>query len=71
VPSRQREGKQKGDLEHDKDEEMDYQDAKRALKAIYDHSSSNSSTNEHHKALHVMYGVPWDITSQRIVKTFR
>jgi hypothetical protein len=46
------------DPEHDKDDKMDYQDAKRALKALYDHSSSNTSTDEHRKVLHVMYGVP-------------
>jgi hypothetical protein len=40
VPSRQREGKQKVDPEDAKDEEMEYQDAKRALKAVYDHSTS-------------------------------
>jgi hypothetical protein len=35
VPSCQREGKQKVDSEVDVDEEMEYQDAKRALKAVY------------------------------------
>jgi hypothetical protein len=35
---------QAGDKE--KDEEMSFQDAKRALKAVYGHSGSNSSTDE-------------------------
>jgi hypothetical protein len=35
---------------------MAFQDAKRALKAIYDHSDSNSNTNERRKQLHIMYG---------------
>jgi hypothetical protein len=48
---------------------LEYQDAKRALKAIYDHS--DSSTDEHRKMLHVMYGGSWDITSWCIVKTLR
>jgi hypothetical protein len=51
----------------DKEEKMEYQDAKRTLKAVYDHS--NSSTDEHHKVLHVMFGGSWDITSRRVIKT--
>jgi hypothetical protein len=54
MPSRQWKGKQKVDPEEDKEEEMEYQDAKRTLKAVYDHSDSN--TDEHHKVLHVMFG---------------
>jgi hypothetical protein len=42
---------------------MEFQDNKRALKVIYGHSDSDSSTNEHHKTLHIMYGVSCDITS--------
>jgi hypothetical protein len=45
------------------------QDAKRALKVVYGISDSESSDNEHRKALHVMFGGSWDITSRRIVKT--
>jgi hypothetical protein len=48
---------------------MEYQDAKRALKAVYDHSNSDSSIDQRRKTLHVMYGGSWDITSQRIIKT--
>jgi hypothetical protein len=69
VPSRQWEGKQKADLEEDKEEKMEYQDAKRTLKAVYDHS--DSSTDEHHKVLHVMFGGSWDITSRCVIKTLR
>jgi hypothetical protein len=59
------------DLEEDKDEEMEFQNAKRTLNAVYDHSDSDSdsSTNEHHKTLHVMYGGSWGITSHRVIKT--
>jgi hypothetical protein len=39
------------------------------LKAVYGHSNSESSDNEHRKALHVMFGGFWDITSRHIVKT--
>jgi hypothetical protein len=63
APSRQREGKQKMNLQEEKDVEMEFQDAKRALKAVYGHSESKSSDNEHRKALHVMFGGSWDITS--------
>jgi hypothetical protein len=51
------------DPEEDKDEEMEFQDTKRVLRAVYDHSDSDSSTDEHRKMLHVMYGGSWDITS--------
>jgi hypothetical protein len=44
---------------------MEFQDAKRALKVVYDHSDSDSSTDEHRKQLHIMYGGSWDITSKR------
>jgi hypothetical protein len=47
---------QKAILENGKDEELEYQDAKRALKEVYDHSDSDSSTDDHHKTLHVLYG---------------
>jgi hypothetical protein len=39
------------------------------LKAVYGHSDSESSDNEHRKVLHVMFGGSWDITFRRIVKT--
>jgi hypothetical protein len=55
----------------DKGEEMEYQDAKRVLKAVYGHSDSDSSTDEHRKMLHEMYGGCWDITSRCIIKTLR
>jgi hypothetical protein len=48
---------------------MEFQDARRALKTVYDHSDSESSDNECHKMLHVMFEDSWDITSRRIVKT--
>jgi hypothetical protein len=47
---------------------LEFQDAKRALKVVYGHSDSDSSTDEHHKQLHVMYGGSWDITFRRVVK---
>jgi hypothetical protein len=68
TPCRQREGKQKV-APVEKDEEMEFQNAKRALKAIYGHSDFESSDKEHHKALHIMFGGSWDITSRRVVKT--
>jgi hypothetical protein len=45
------EGKQQDVHEDDKekDEEMAFQDTKSALKAVYGHSDSDSSTDEHHK----------------------
>jgi hypothetical protein len=69
APSRQREGKQK--IGKREEEEMEFQDAKRALKAVYGNSDSESSGNERRKTLHVMFGGSWDITSQRVVKTLR
>jgi hypothetical protein len=48
---------------------MEFQDAKRAMKAVYGHSNSESSDNECHKVLHIMFGGSWDIMSQRIVNT--
>jgi hypothetical protein len=47
---------------------MEFQDARRALKAVYGHFDSESSDNERRKALPVMFGGSWDITSKRIVK---
>jgi hypothetical protein len=47
----------------------EFQDARRALKAVYGHSDSESSDNEHRKVLHVMFRGSWDITSRRIIKT--
>jgi hypothetical protein len=64
VPSHQWEGKK---VDKEKDEEMEFQDAKRVLKAVY--SNSDSSDNECRKALHVMFGGSWDFTSRHIIKT--
>jgi hypothetical protein len=50
---------------------MEFQDAKRALKAMYGHSDSESSDNERCKALHIMFGGSWAIMSRRVVKTLR
>jgi hypothetical protein len=50
---------------------MAFQNTKREMKAIYCHSNSENSDNEHHKALHIMFGGSWDITSQCVVKTLR
>jgi hypothetical protein len=50
---------------------MEFQDAKRALKAIYGHFDSKSSDNERRKTLHVMFGGSWAIMSMRVVKTLR
>jgi hypothetical protein len=47
---------------------MEFQNAKRALKAVYSHSDSNSSNNERRNQLPVMYGGSWDITSRRVIK---
>jgi hypothetical protein len=71
VPSLQWEGKQKVDSQEEKDTEMEFQDAKRALKAVYHHSDSQSSDNEHRKMLHAMFGGSWTITSRCVVKTLR
>jgi hypothetical protein len=62
-PSCQRKGKQMVDPEEDKDDEMEFQNAKMVLKFVYGYSNFESSADEHRKALHVMYGGPWDITS--------
>jgi hypothetical protein len=59
------------DSQEEKDAEMECQEAKRAVKAIYGHSDSESSDNEHRKMLHVMFGGSWAITSRRVVKTLR
>jgi hypothetical protein len=71
VPSCQWEGKQKADPQEEKDVEMEFQDARRALKVVYGYFDSESSDNERRKALHVMFGGSWDITSRRIIKTLR
>jgi hypothetical protein len=34
---------------------MEFQNCKRAIKVVYDHSNSESSNNEHHKQLHIIY----------------
>jgi hypothetical protein len=59
------------DPQEEKDTEMEFQDAKRALNAVYGHSDSETSDNECHKALHVMFGGSWAITPRRVVKTLR
>jgi hypothetical protein len=43
------------DPQEEKDAEMEFQDAKRALKAIYSHTDSESSNIECRKALYVMF----------------
>jgi hypothetical protein len=48
---------------------MEFQNAKRVIKVIYDHSDSKSSDNEHRKQLHIIYDGSWDITFKRIIKT--
>jgi hypothetical protein len=59
------------DPQEEKDAEMEFQDAKRALKAVYGHSDSESSDNEHRKALHVKFGGSWAIMSRCVIKTLR
>jgi hypothetical protein len=61
MPPRQWEGKQQVAHKIDEEEEMEFQNTKRAIKVIYGHSES--SDKEHHKQLHVMYGGSWDIMS--------
>jgi hypothetical protein len=48
---------------------MEFQDARRALKAVYVHFDSESNDNECRKALHVMFKGSWDNTSRCIIKT--
>jgi hypothetical protein len=68
MPPHQWEGKQQ--VAHEGDgEEMEFQNANRAIKVVYGHSDSKSSDNEHRKQLHIIYGGSWDITSRRVVKT--
>jgi hypothetical protein len=50
---------------------MEFQNTKRALKVIYDHSDSNSSTDDCRKQLYIMYGGFWDISSRRIINMLR
>jgi hypothetical protein len=50
---------------------MGFQKGKRDLKAVYGHSDSESSDNEHRKTLYVMFRGSWDITSRRIIKNLR
>jgi hypothetical protein len=71
APSHQREGKQKVDPVEDKDDGLGFQKAKMDLKAIYSHSNSESSDNEHRKMLYIMFRGSWDITSYRIIKNLR
>jgi hypothetical protein len=46
------------DPEEEKDEEMVFQNDKREMKAVYDHSDSESNDNECRKVLHAMLGAP-------------
>jgi hypothetical protein len=55
----------------DPEEDKDKENAKRDMNAVYGLSDSDSSDNERHKALHVMFGGSWDITYWRIIKTLR
>jgi hypothetical protein len=57
------------DPEEDKDDGLGFQKAKRDLKAIYDHSDSESSDNECRKMLYIMLRGSWDITSITSSKT--
>jgi hypothetical protein len=59
------------DSHEEKDAEMEFQNAKRVLKAVYGHSDSESRDNEHHKMLHVMFRGFWAITSRQVIKTLR
>jgi hypothetical protein len=56
------------DPKEDKDDGLGFQNARRDLKAIYDHFNSESSDNERCKTLYIMFGGAWDITSHRIFK---
>jgi hypothetical protein len=53
------------------DEEMEFQNAKRAIKVIYGHSDSESSGNERRNQLHVICNGSWDIMSKCVVRTLR
>jgi hypothetical protein len=55
--------------QEEKDAKMEFQDAKRALKAVYGHSDSESNDIERCKTLHVMFRGSWAITSRCVVKT--
>jgi hypothetical protein len=55
----------------DKDDGLGFQKAKMDLKAVYSHSNSESSDNEHRKMLYIMFRGSWDITSYRIIKNLR
>jgi hypothetical protein len=71
APSRQWEGKQRMDPQEEKDVDMEIQDAKRALRAVFGHSDSESNDNERRKMLHVMFRGSWAIMSRSIIKTLR
>jgi hypothetical protein len=47
---------------------LGFQKAKRDLEAVYGHSNSESSVNDHCKMLYIMFGGSWDITSLLIIK---
>jgi hypothetical protein len=59
------------DPEEEKDGEMEFQKAKRDLKAVYGHFNSESSDNEHRKTLHIVFRGSWNITSRHVIKTLR
>jgi hypothetical protein len=56
-------------VDKEKGEEREFQDSKRVFKGVYDNSDSKYSDNKRHKALHIMFGGSWDITTRRIIKT--
>jgi hypothetical protein len=70
---RQWEGKQQVAPEGDKEEGMEFHNAKRAFEAVYGHSEfdSDSSNNKRRKQLHIMYDGSSEITSKRIIKKLR
>jgi hypothetical protein len=47
---------------------LGFQKAKRDLRVVYNHSDSESSDNERHKTLYVIFRGSWDITSCHIIK---
>jgi hypothetical protein len=57
--------------EEDKEDVLGFQKARRDIKAVYNHSDSESNDNERHKMLYIVFGDSWDITSRHIVKNLR
>jgi hypothetical protein len=56
------------DPEEENGEDMEFQNTKQELKAVYGHYDSESSDGECHKALHIMFKSSWDIMSRCIIK---